>query len=329
MMLRINKSFKNLIMVLTKEYLLALKSLPGIGTQKLLKIGNYIKDNNIDIKSISDLVPILNNLKVKVSKVEVDSALLEDAMLNAKNIIETNEKAGIGITTYYDDDFPETLREAINEEGKLEPPMILFYKGDLSITKMPQLAVIGTREVTSFGEKAGTYLTGKFCEQGFCIVSGLAIGCDTVGHKAALASGGKTIAFLAHGLDSVYPPENKELAQEIVEKGGLLMSEYPVETGVNRYNLVARDRLQAGLAKATLVIQTGEQGGTMHASNTTLKANKPLYVVSFSNPEQNNHEKSLGNALLVKKGAKYIYGSDDIKSIADQIKRHATSNTLF
>lgn len=316
-------------MALTKEYLIALKGLPGIGTQKLLKIGDYIKDNRIDIKNTESLIPVLQTLKIKVNKADIGMDLLIEAMEKAKGVIEANEKAGIGIITYFDDDFPETLRDTINEEGKLDPPMILFYKGNLSITKMPQLAVIGTREVTSFGEKAGIYLTKKFCEQGFCIVSGLATGCDTVGHKAALASGGKTIAFLAHGLDSVFPPENKGLAQEILDKGGLLISEYPLGIGVNRYNLVARDRLQAGLAKATLVIQTGEQGGTMHASNTTLKANKPLYVVKFSNPEHNTHEKSLGNALLVKKGAKFINATDDLMFIADNIKNHVIKSSLI
>ena len=306
-------------MSLSKEYLLALKTLPGIGTQKLLKIGYYIQDNNIAIHSVEDLVPVLKNLKIKVNKSDVDADTLKNAMSNAMTTIAFNEREGIGITTYFDEDFPSMLKDAINDEGKLDPPMILFYRGDLSITRMPQLAVIGTREVTGFGEKAGEFLVSQFCKQGFCIVSGLAKGCDTVGHMAALPVGGKTIAILAHGLDTIYPQENEGLAQEIIEKGGLLMSEYPIGIGVNRYGLVARDRLQSGLAKATLVIQTGEHGGTMHASVTTLLANKPLYVVKFSKEEQNLHEKSLGNALLVKKGAKYISGSDNIDEIASYI----------
>lgn len=317
-------------MALSKEHLLALKSLPGIGTQKLLKIGLYIQDNNISINSIEDLIPILANLKIKVNKAEVDRDTIIDALNSSRSMIAIHESKGIGITTYFDEDFPEMLKETINEEGKLDPPMVLFYKGDLSITRSPQLAVIGTREITSFGEKAGDFLASRFSKQGFCIVSGLAIGCDTVGHKAALSVGGKTIAFLAHGLDTIYPPENELLAQEIVEKGGLLMSEYQMGVGVNRYNLVARDRLQAGLAMATLVIQTGEQGGTMHAANTTLMAMKPLYVVKFSKDEQNNHEKSLGNALLVKKGAKYISGADNIDEIANNILNYQKpSDSLF
>ena len=306
-------------MALTKEYLLAIKSFEGIGTVKLLKIGNYVEDKNIAISSPSDLVPILDDLKIKVKKEKVTTEMLQKALSVARRTIEYNLQAGIGITTYYDEDYPSILRDTINEDGKLAPPMVLYYKGDLSITRMPGLAVIGTREITDFGKKAGSYLTQEFSRRGFCIVSGLAIGCDTVGHRGALDVGGKTIAFLAHGLDTVYPPENEGLAQQIVDNGGLLLSEYPVGMGVNRYNLVARDRLQASMALATLVIQTGVQGGTMHAANTTLQYPKPLYVIKFKNNDENEHEKSLGNALLVEKGAKYISGSDDINEIADSI----------
>ena len=210
--------------------------------------------------------------------------------------------------------------------------MLLWYRGDFSITQLPGFAVIGTREATPEGVAGGTYLASEFAKRGFNIVSGLAIGCDTCGHKGALKVGGKTTAILANGLDhdSIYPPENQDLAEEIVKNGGLLISEYRMGTPVNRYSLVARDRLQSGLSFATLVIQTGEHGGTMHAANATLKANKPLFTVLFKDSEINNHEQCLGNALLVNKGAKYIKGGDDLDKISDYIKNYTPiKTTLF
>lgn len=144
--------------------------------------------------------------------------------------------------------------------------------------------------------------------------------------------GGRTTAFLANGLDhdSIYPEENQELAEEIVANGGLLLSEYPIRQGVNRYALVARDRLQAALSLATLVIQTGVKGGTMHAANTTLKAGKPLYTMKFKNEATNQHEKCLGNAYLVKQGAKYIGGGDNLDTVSEQIKNwKPLQTTLF
>lgn len=193
---------------------------------------------------------------------------------------------------------------------------------------MPGLAVIGTREPTAEGSNGGKYLAGQFAKCGYNIVSGLAIGCDTCGHEGALSVGGKTTAILANGLDhdSIYPKENQELAEKIVENGGLLLSEYPISTIVNRYNLVARDRLQSGLSKATLVVMTGVKGGTMHAATATLKANKPLYVMRFKNEETNKHEKCLGNAYLVEQGARYISGGDNIDDISNQIKNNINVN---
>jgi DNA processing protein len=199
------------------------------------------------------------------------------------------------------------------------------------VTKIPGLAVIGTREMIKEGESVGKYLAGEFAKRGFCIVSGLAIGCDTSGHRGALDAGGKTIAFLAHGLDTIYPPENTNLAKEIVEKGGLLISEYPIGSPVSRYALVARDRLQAGMSLATLVVHTGIQGGTMHAVNTTIVENKPVYVVKFQNRQLHNNEKVQGNDYLVeKKGAKYISGADNIDDIVKTIiTKSQTQETLF
>lgn len=315
---------------LIKEYLIALSTLPGIGAKRILKIGNYICDNKIDISSPTDLLPVLQSLKIKVKQNFVTASQINEAYCDAQDLIKTHKSAGIGITTFYDEDYPAILRQTVNEEGKLDPPIVLYYKGNLSICNMPTLAVIGTREVSEYGRSAGVFLSQEFAKRGFCIVSGLAIGCDTCGHRGALDVGGKTVAFLAHGLDTVYPPENKELAEEIVAKGGLLMSEYPIGDKVNRYNLVARDRLQAGLSLATLVVQTGEQGGTMHAANTTLIDGKPLYAIKFKEDWQNQEHKTLGNALLVKKGGKYISGSDNIDSVAAEIRVQVKSNkTLF
>ena len=154
----------------------------------------------------------------------------------------------------------------------------------------------------------------------------MAEGCDTIAHRGALNAGGKTIAFLGHGLDSVYPPSNKDLAEEILLNGGLLLSEYDVGTPVTKYNLVARDRLQSGLALATLVIQTSVNGGTMHAARVCLNSGKPLFVVKYSDKETDSAEQTQGNHELAKEaGAAYIKGTDDLDVIADMILNSGTS----
>ena len=313
-------------MALNKEQILTLSCLKevgvkGVGPQKIFAIGSAIDDRDLDIKSYEDLAKLMSGMKEKaINKVTLDN--LNEAYQVAQRIIEASSQANIGLVGYYDDEFPDVLRKTVNEDGKLDPPLLLWYRGDFSITQLPGFAVIGTREATPEGIAGGTYLAGEFAKRGFNIVSGLAVGCDTCGHKGALNVGGKTTAILANGLDhiSIYPPENQDLAEEIVQNGGLLISEYRIGTPVNRYSLVARDRLQSGLSLATLVVQTGEHGGTMHAATATLQSSKPLYTVYFKDEITRQHEKSLGNALLVKQGAKYIKGGDNLDEICESVK---------
>lgn len=323
-------------MTLTKEYIFTLTCLKeigikGVGPKKVLSIGNTIKERNIPIESLEDLASLMKTMKEKA----INSVRMEDlqkAYNYTMNIVEASKAEGIGFKGYYDDDFPESLRKTVDEEGKENPPLLLWYRGDFSITKLPGIAVIGTREPTEEGIIGGKYLAGEFAKRGFNIVSGLAIGCDTCGHEGALNVNGKTTAILANGLDnkSIYPPENRDLAENIVKNGGVLLSEYPINTSVNRYSLVARDRLQSGLAQATLVIQTGKASGTMHAAKATLAANKPLYVMLFKKEETNKHEKCLGNEVLHEQGAIYLKGNDNIDEISHSIKnRKVVKSDLF
>lgn len=315
-------------MELSKDIILTLKQLQGVGNKTIFKIVQQVKQ---PLTSIEDLCDFWKNLKgKKLESISKDDII--EAYDNAKKLIERSAEASIGFISYYDTMYPDILRETINEDEKLDPPLILWYRGDLNVIKMPSVAFIGTREATNEGVLGGTYLSGEFAKRGFNIVSGLAIGCDTCGHKGALKAGGKTTAFLANGLDhnSIYPSENKDLAEDIVSNGGLLLSEYPIGQSVNKYSLVARDRLQAGLSLATVVIQTGVNGGTMHAAKTTLLANKPLFVVKFKDEATNNHEKCQGNKYLVNRGAKYISGRDNIDAICKQImKRKEIKSSLF
>ena len=313
-------------MGLSTYQIVALGSLPGVGKQSILKVGRYCQDN-MDPMILSE---VLSKYSIKKkspegNKIPITIDDLNDAFETASRLLSQSNTLGIKAISYYDPSFPQSLRDTKSENGKRsDPPIILFYKGNIKALSSPGLAVIGTRENTPGAEKAGIYLAEEFAKRGFCIVSGLALGCDTIGHRGALKAGGRTIAFLAHGLDTIYPAQNKKLAEEIIANEGLLLSEYPIGISVSRYNLVARDRLQAGLSLATLVIQTGIKGGTMHAAITTANAGKPLFVVKYSDKETDGHEKTQGNHFLVTKyHAQYITGKDDLDNIAASIKKRS------
>ena len=294
---------------ITTEIILTLHQLPGVGNKTIFKIADDVKTPITTLKELCDYWPSMKGKKLQA----ITNDDLKKAYQIARQIIYRGLPEGIGVISYFDLTYPEILRSCMTEDGKPDPPLILYWRGNLKALEMPGVAVIGTREPTPNGEKAGLYFAGEFAKRGYNIVSGLAIGCDTTGHKGALAVGGTTTAFLANGLDwnSIYPKENLELAKEIVEKGGLLLSEYPIGQPCGRYGLVARDRLQAGLSKATIVVQTGKKGGTMHAVNATLASNKPLFVVEYKHPSDFNHEKVQGNLFLQQeKGALPLRSSD-------------------
>lgn len=289
-------------MIISHEFILTLQKLRGFGSKKIETIAQAISESQFKTMSLEDLYDVLVNLhKAGRLKGIVSMPAYEDlkeANLNARYIIHKSEELGIKIVSRYDNDFPKNLLDTVNEKGKPDVPVLLYYKGDLSVTAKPTVAIIGTREPSPQGKMASETFGEFFSSHGFNIVSGLAIGCDTAGHRGALRSAaGSTTAFLAHGLDYIYPPENKSLAEEIVAKGGLLMSEYPIGEYVNRNYLVSRDRLQAALADATLVIQTGINGGTMHAVNAALAAGKTVYAVEYkvTIPE----DRDAGNKWLI------------------------------
>jgi DNA processing protein len=248
-------------MALNSELLITLQQLKGFGNKTILELSKALT-----AKTIDDLCEEWQSLRGK-KYAKVTELDLRGANQIACRIIEASEFEGIGIISYFEDIFPEILKTCVDENGKLNPPIVLYYRGDIKALNKPGIAVIGTREPTFMGTKAGIFFASELAKKGFNIVSGLAVGCDTTGHEGALSVGGTTTAFLANSLawNDIYPQANVELAHRIVENGGLLVSEYPLGYKGGKYAFISRDRLQAGLSYATLVVQTGEKGGTMHA----------------------------------------------------------------
>lgn len=322
-------------MALKTEFILTLQQLKGIGVKTILDIAKSIDYN---IETIDELCNFWSRLKGrKFEKIISDDIYI--ANRNAIRIIEASKRDGIGIISYFEKEFPTILKHCINEDGKEEPVILLYFRGDLKALEKPGVAIIGTREPTDNGIKAGKYFASELAKENFNIVSGLAIGCDTTAHQGALSVQGTTTAFLANGLDwnSIYPKENLELAKQIVANGGLLLSEYSIGQACNRYALVARDRLQAALSYATIAIQTGVKGGTMHAVNTTIVSRKPLFMVEYKTESDNTHEKVQGNNKLIQEKKAHPLRSDNLKasigiidSYIDQSKKNSEfKNTIF
>lgn len=318
-------------MALTTEIILTLQQLEGIGNKTIFKIAESTPTQIDSLESLCSFWPTLKGKKLEA----IDAEDLTTANNAAKRIMATAHEEGVGILSYWEADYPEILKSCTNEQGKLDAPIVLYYRGDINALKLPGVAVIGTREPTSNGVKAGLFFAGEFAKKGYNIVSGLAIGCDTTGHRGALDAGGVTTAFLANGLDwdSIYPKDNLDLAKEIVTKGGLLLSEYTIGQSCGRYGLVARDRLQAGLSLGTIVVQTGINGGTMHAVNATLASNKPLFAVEYKSPADFTHEKVQGNIMLIRDKGAHPLRSNELEAAFSILQKPKTTTqppkTLF
>ena len=178
-------------------------------------------------------------------------------------------------------------------------PTKLYCRGDISILNNKSVAIIGTRNPTEFGRKAALRLAEIFVNNGFTIVSGLALGCDTYAHEGCLNANGKTIAVLAHGLNTIYPKENKKLSEKILENGGCLISEYPINTKIEKYNFIHRNRLQSGLSYGVIVIETDIIGGTMHTVNHAINQNKLIGVLGGHSEKYINENSVKGNHKLL------------------------------
>ena len=204
---------------------------------------------------------------------EAYEALLETLLLRKiDKEIEGLQSLGAVAVTYADDDFPADLRELE------QPPMVLYCKGDLTLLAGRNIAVVGTRSITRYGRDVTQNMVADLATNGFCIVSGLARGVDTVAHRTALSYERLTIGVLPCGLDKVYPAENKELYEQIAACG-LLVTEYPLGTTVQQYTFVERNRIIAALSMGVLVTEAGEKSGANITVNHALEQGKDVFCV--------------------------------------------------
>ena len=169
------------------------------------------------------------------------------------------------------------------------------------------LAVVGTRQATSYGREVTQRLVADLARNKITIVSGLARGIDSIAHRAALAAGGRTIAVFACGLDMVYPAENRELAQEIM-KSGALVSDYPLGAKPKAENFPRRNRIISGISLGVLVTEASEKSGAMITANLALQQDREVFAV----PGSILSSASRGTNLLIRDGAKAVLEVNDI-----------------
>jgi DNA processing protein len=269
--------------------LMALMKLHGIGRRNALRIVDT-PPNDADPEHCRD------DFMARAEQARLPETELVEAWKRTLEEVKKSVAAGIRVFSIHDNGYPARLRKIP------DPPAVLFVKGDQRALHGPRLvAIVGTREPTTYGETVARRSGKTAAETGFTVVSGLAHGCDTFAHEGCLDGSGIGIAVMAHGLDKVYPAANRELAARLLDTGGCLVSEYPLGMAAARTAFAERDRIQSGLSDGVFVIETDIKGGTMHTVRFSRDQKRPLACVAH--PEKwLNEEKTRGNQQIIADG---------------------------
>lgn len=211
------------------------------------------------------------------------------------------EAAGIRLLTWDDPDYPRRLRDIPNS------PPVLYLRGSLTEADEWALAVVGTRRASPYGREVTRELVTALAASKITIVSGLARGIDAIAHQAALDAGGRTVAVLGSGLDTIYPSEHRRLAEAIAESGALI-TDYALGTPPESSNFPPRNRIISGLSLGVLVIEAGEVSGALITADIALEQGRPVFAV----PGNILARSSRGTNRLIQQGAKPVLGAEDI-----------------
>lgn len=213
-------------------------------------------------------------------------------------IFEDNED--MGIVTYFDYDYPQLLCKISN------PPLVLYYKGEISLLQNRCIAVIGTRSATDKGKYHARSFAREIAAQGYTVVGGLSAGIEAAAHIGALSTGA-TCAVLASGIDSVYPSENKELYNRICENG-VVISEYMPGARTGKYAIPFRNRLISGLCESVLLVEAPEKSGALTTVSHALEQGRDVYALD----DRTEAPEFAGNRALIEDGATAVTNPYDI-----------------
>ena len=306
------------------QIILALSLLPGVGRRTLnrflIPYRKILINGYVQIETLLRLVNELAKTNPRINP--VGEVTLKNALYKAGRILEKQESMGITAVSLYDYLYPENFR-ALGSDA----PVLFFTKGNTMLLRKPCkfITIIGSRKISDYAARVGTRLAHILAEKEYVIVGGLATGSDTCGHKGAMETG-YTIAVMPCGLDMVVPSENTGLFLQMIDNGSLAISEYPIGHVPTKATYVERDRLQAGIADGLIVLETSEDGGTMHAVRKAAELHRPIGCLS---PDIVG---LTGNQMLIDQyGAMPINTQDDIDAFVRTLpkREHSVKGSIL
>jgi len=284
-----------------KRYWIGINLVKGIGAVRLRALLEFFGD----AKSAWEGSP--SDLRAAgLSKTLIERFLDLRNKIDLSTLWNQIAEKNIRVMTWNDADYPARLREIA------QPPPILYLRGDFIEEDAWSVAIVGTRRVTAYGRQVTEEISSFLAQNGVTIVSGLARGVDGIAHQTALKAGGRTLAVLGSGVDRIYPPEHRNLADDIIQSGAII-SDYAPGTPPESSNFPPRNRIIAGLSMATIVIEAGETSGALITANFALEQGREIFAL----PGNIFAPQSKGPNRLIQRGAHPLLEPRDILEVLD------------
>ena len=258
------------------------------------RAGIFLDDELFDI-FMSGHLDLLQDKKLckELAKLDLGSCEAEDRELM---------KRGVRLLAYPDPYYPELLRQLP------DPPPCLYLLGETAALEKPAIAIVGSRIASVYGLTVAETISKDLALDGLTVVSGLARGIDSAAHRGSLAVPGSQVAVVGTGIDDCYPKENKGLMDEILAKGGAVVTEFPPKTPPFKQNFPCRNRIIAGLAWGTVVVEATEYSGSLATARFALETGRELFAI----PHNITAKGGVGPNILIQKGAKLVCRAEDV-----------------
>ena len=284
---------------------LKLSLVTDIGPVKFKKLTEVFGNAQNVFSATADELRFSCGLSDKIVK-SILSIAKDDSAVEKE--LEKVRKAGATVITFGSPNYPKALLNLPDS------PIVLYMFGELMLSDENAVAVVGTRLPTAYGINVADKISRQLAQSGITIISGLASGIDTCAHKAALAVGGRTIAVLGNGLNKDYPAQNAKLKQAIA-KGGVVISEFPMDLSPDRGNFPRRNRIISALSKAVLVVEAASKSGSLITADFAADQGKDVFAV----PGPIFSKMSAGTNELIKNGAYIVQSAQDIIDVLDPL----------
>ena len=282
-----------------RRYWVGFNLIKGIGAVRLQALMDHFGDLEPAWQAPLDALQAAGlSLKLAERVIQVRTSV------DLEKILERVTNQGIGILTWDDSLYPARLKEID------QPPPVLYIRGTLTTEDAWAVAVVGTRRVSAYGRQVTEELAMYLAGNGVTVVSGLARGVDSIAHQSALKAGGRTLAVLGSGVDQIYPPEHKQLAESVISRGAIL-SDYAPGTPPDASNFPPRNRIISGLSMATVVVEAGDTSGALITAQFAVDQGREVFAV----PGNIYAPQSKGTNRLISQGARPLLSARDLLEI--------------